>query len=91
MTSTNFSGVTPWVIPNVRASAIAAMCTPASNWFTAFIALPAPTSSPKANTVSEILFNTGCTAEKASGVPDAIIDSFPKDAFIDPPEIGASR
>ena len=46
MTSKILSGATPARIPSAMASAAAAMCTPASSWFTIFTVLPAPARSP---------------------------------------------
>ena len=77
MTSRNRAGAIPCVIPKVIASAIAAIWTPASSWFTAFIAEPAPASSPSSKTVSAMAASTGRAAAKASGVPEAITDSRP--------------
>ena len=81
----------PWVIPKVIASAIAAICVPASIWFTAFIADPIPALSPRSNTVSAVAASIGRAAAKAAAVPEAMIDSVPFAAFTEPPEIGASR
>ncbi len=78
-------------MPKVSASAMAAICTPASSWLTAFIALPAPAASPSSNTVSAVASSAGRAAAKASAVPEAMIDSFPAAALTEPPEIGASR
>ncbi len=78
-------------MPKVSASAMVAMCTPASSWLTAFIADPAPAASPSLNTVSAVASSTGSAAAKAGGVPAAMIDSLPAAALAEPPEIGASR
>ena len=46
---------------------MAAMCTPARSWLTAFIADPAPGSGPSSKTVSAMASRTGRAAAKASG------------------------
>ena len=78
-------------MPKVTASAIAASCTPTSIWFTAFIAEPAPGSSPNSNTVDDMARSTGAAAANASGEPEAMIESSPLAARPGPPETGASR
>ena len=81
----------PCVIPKVSASPIAAMWMPASIWFVAFIAEPAPARSPSSKTFSAIASSTGRAAAKASARPEAITVSRPSAARAAPPEIGASR
>ena len=70
---------------------MAAMWTPARSWFTAFIAEPAPGSWPSSKTVSAMASSTGRAAAKASGLPEAMTESWPLAALAAPPEIGASR
>ena len=70
---------------------MAAMCTPARSWLTAFIADPAPGSGPSSKTVSAMASRTGRAAAKASGLPAAITESAAASALAAPPEIGASR
>ena len=87
----NDVGLTPWVMPKVMASAMAAIWTPANIWFTAFMADPAPASSPNGKTVSAMLSMTSFAPSNASSLPEAMTESAPFAAFTAPPEIGASK
>ena len=78
-------------MPKVSASAMAAICTPARSWLTAFIAEAGACAVASSKTVSAMASSAGRAVVKASGVPEAMTVSCPVAALPAPPEMGASR
>ena len=62
-----------------------------SIWFTAFIADPAPASSPSSNSFSAIASKAGRALANAALLPEAKMDNVPSPARIVPPDTGASK